>query len=758
MAQQDGAATSSDTHRSLDWSQLGISSVNDILAAQTPSLCIRPKSFRGLRVQSSDRTFQSGGLPGWVPDPRLPRIKCSITCALYENEEVQSTQIAARTLPAMVVAVEKDGSQEFSCQMEPFQFPIDQIPFLRNGTSEQKFRVKFDIECDAPRDVEQLMQLLDENHNVRGQPAEGSHIYAAWTYLPRCPTRDELLPLHRGDGARYRKLASRLVMDMKWHLLSDTPMAVYYRAKYEAEGLLATNQERVDKAGSEDAHHITYAYTDAAGIYRAFTTTELFCPLCCRSHPHSSFDRLHSHFLLNHEHLQFAVKDGGRSGNTVYKTVQVDLAEKLTERAVHGVVDEKNMNWIRPARPFDLAAYLGGDYTWTSAREPPRKKIHETFTQAEPSLVVNARYKDPSAVGDIASKNRKRYTVPNIPGVTLYRNISKRRIEPGEVLSESDDDVDCSWLQVLQKRRKIDDISQSAEYMLKLFDAHMDEEDLNGDLYLSDALVRFCRRYKDQLVSAFLFEDFRAKLKQLRHSGLIPQETEIYCLDFLRSTNAPRQHTTSGAERLGPSTAHFLRHENSDAKDISGDVIMVDSDSDPDTPEDTEMSNDYSGEGYFGPFAQTPVARTLLETRYGSHKVFIDATLQVMAHNSQSQEDIFTFREQLARLAAKRSPQQPWTPVSIANSATPSGEAEDPITAFLKDKKFMRSTNGDANVLNTSQQVMVGRKAACECGSVVVGGRGAIVCASSGCRRGAFHMRCVGVQYRDPTWICPSCR
>jgi len=736
MAQQREVVAPSDTRRSLDWHEFPVSCLGDIFAAQTPVLHIRPKSLGGLGSQHLFRTYRSGGTPKWVPDPRVAQINCRITCAIYENEEAQSTQIAARTLTAMVAAVEKDGDKVFSFQMQPFRFPMNEIPFQRKGSSEQPFRVKFDVECDTPRDVEQLMKLLDEKHNLMDPSAEGDHIYAAWTHLPRCPTGNELLHLHRGDGSNYRQLRSRLVVDMKWHRLPDTPLTIYFWAKPTTKGVRTGSQQSVKAEESEDIYRVSYTFMDAAGQHRALTSTELRCPLCCRSRPHSSFDRLHCHFLLNHEHLQFAVKDGGRARNTIHKTVQVTLADKSTERAVNGVVDE--MNWIRPARPFDLAAYLGGDHSWTSAKDPPRKKTNGTFTQVEQSLVVNARYKDPSAIGEIASKKRKRYTVPSIPGVTLYRNISKRRIEPGEVLSESDDDVDCSWLQVEQKRRKIDDLSESAEYMLKLFDAHMDEEDLNGDLYLSDALVRFCRQYKDQLASALVFEDFREKLKQLHHSGLIPQEISRYCLDFLRSASIPRQYTRSEAERLDMSPAHFSRRDDSGAKSSSDDVIMVDSDSDSMTPEHTAIPDDQFAKKYLGPLAEAPVARILLGSIYGSDKVFLDATIQVMAQDLQSQEDIHAFRNQLGQWAAKRDAHHFQTPVSDTSSVTSTGDVEDPIIAFLLDLSFVmtssskvRKVKDETNVLGTSDRTTVGRKAACDCGSIVVGRSGTIVCASS---------------------------
>ena len=49
------------------------------------------------------------------------------------------------------------------------------------------------------------------------------------------------------------------------------------------------------------------------------------------------------------------------------------------------------------------------------------------------------------------------------------------------------------------------------------------------------------------------------------------------------------------------------------------------------------------------------------------------------------------------------------------------------------------------------------RAAACDCGEVLLTGRGAIFCANSACRRGAFHMSCVGLASRDASWTCADC-
>ena len=767
--QSTSAAPSSVGTRSFDWERLSKSDAADIVAAQTPVLYILPKTLRSASVNQSQQAVVSVDSPDWLPDPRFPRVKCRITCVVYASDDADSTEISTRTHQATISSEEQNGLEELSFRMEPFIVPVDQMPFQSKVNPGFLYRVKLSIECETSRDLELLMQLLKSHRGDVGGLAENLKVCVAWATLPHRSRESSLLVLHHSSDES-RRLIPNLVVDIKWHQLVGSPLAIYLQAKTNAEGGNITSRHVPDHKRVRETCQVSYTLKGTSGQTKVITTTTLHCLFCRQRLPHSSFERLYFHYLVNHEHLHFAVKDSGRSRDTIYKSMEVELAKtpakeltkptkKLVKPKKQGKKesDDEDLvehDWLRPARPFDLGSFLAGDHSWVDPQKPQQsQKSRELTAFTVPSSVVNARSKDPTKVGEVGSKKRKRYTVPDIPGVALYRNISKRRISPGEVLSESDDDVDCTWLRDQQRFRKIDDLSMSAERLVKLFDAHMDEEELNGDLYLPDALVRFCNRHKDELVGANLLDDFRAKLKQLSLNGLIPPTSTQYCLQLLESyipTNASQLYTRAGKERQENRATETSNHEKTKSEGLSEDIVMVDNDSNMSGRK--EIFGSSFGKANLEPLPESPVMQELIASgRAGDRDSFAKAR-HIMLEDVNAQRDMRVFEARLAEFVKRRA-RLPETPVSDESSKTAS-RAGGPSSTVLQNDTFMKSTKMIGS--ETQLKPMVGRSAACICGRIVIGGMGAIACASPvSCARDADRL-CSANETADMSKRCFS--
>jgi hypothetical protein len=105
-----------------------------------------------------------------------------------------------------------------------------------------------------------------------------------------------------------------------------------------------------------------------------------------------------------------------------------------------------------------------------------------------------------AAVKDILPPVKKKYPVPaGPPGVQFYKSVSKRVLKEGEMLAESDDEIDETWLRQ-RHRAEINSAEVNGllitdfekEFILK-HDEHMMNERPIGRKEYQKSLIRFCR-------------------------------------------------------------------------------------------------------------------------------------------------------------------------------------------------------------------------------------------------------------------------
>lgn len=137
-----------------------------------------------------------------------------------------------------------------------------------------------------------------------------------------------------------------------------------------------------------------------------------------------------------------------------------------------------------------------------------------------------------------ASKAKKKtYVVPKAPsGVTFFRAVTKRPLQQGECVSESDDEVDTEWIQHRRNVRNDADpaIPAPAKRFLKIFDPFIRNERLLSDQRLSSSMVRFARLNTDALWQEDIVDEFKAKLDELLEDQLIQVDAHRACLDIVQ--------------------------------------------------------------------------------------------------------------------------------------------------------------------------------------------------------------------------------
>jgi hypothetical protein len=366
---------------------------------------------------------------------------------------------------------------------------------------------------------------------------------ATWLALPECPPLGKSLRLLRSDGAVHAVDTKYGVeLSMGWSRKQDLPLVAYAKSRRAAivpdPDQLPTPSASDESENTLKQHIITYVFMNE----RSHTMKNLQCPLCATGpslrarHVFTSFDRLHTHFLLWHDHFQPQVEDGeGDMSSIIRKTVHLTLVTKLLEAPTQPLYEGEEEQWIAPERPFDEKAYLKGEDTWTGHPKlkpmtkhdlkAERAQLHALKKQTSSSSIPqiprrNNNRPAPSDVLDIPDLPKTRWPLPKVPGIRFYRTKSKRPFESDEEVSESDEEVDESSLP----------LSAGAKDFYQDWNLTLAQDDFPADVFAKEFLVRFARKLHAKLGRDDEYYDEFAKMVNRLHSlNFIDEEVRDHC-------------------------------------------------------------------------------------------------------------------------------------------------------------------------------------------------------------------------------------
>ncbi|CCX32623.1 Similar to Polycomb protein Su(z)12; acc. no. Q9NJG9 [Pyronema omphalodes CBS 100304] len=236
----------------------------------------------------------------------------------------------------------------------------------------------------------------------------------------------------------------------------------------------------------------------------------------CDGYRFKALDYLKFHFRDIHPRLSFKVcpgrkfkplpsvesKDNGLSADIVID-VFVDLADEDEEDLLQKV--------FTMIKPLD----------------------HKTVVRGAGAARIRTQSKvDWENLPMLPERPRQRHKVPKPLHTTKTSKVyvstrSRRYIQPGEVLSDSDADDNDFWIQREHEAALDDfgDVSPLEKAFMKLWDAHFMKEQLPGNVFLASAIYRFTKLNKERLGSD-LFVEFTKKLVDLIRSRAI--DTTVY--------------------------------------------------------------------------------------------------------------------------------------------------------------------------------------------------------------------------------------
>lgn len=520
------------------------------------------------------------------------QVKCKIHVTIVQQSKISQLQYSSPGYEATLQGVDKNHDREISISMERIIISPDDFASTRGSLDpKQKFRLVMSLNFTSQNDAKAVYSYMSLMHT----PATTTRLEARHANILDLDLRRTTL--------RITDAANQSILGL------DVSLGCLNTAK---ESILAAinphtrtgHHRRLRKPPDKpQRYRVTYVWPNDGG-------KEIVVPgLSCFQHTMEEKDHIYlqMHLFSMHPHHRYIFHDEGIDSQGVHQyTIECPLDDCTTdERASDRADDPRDVIVVAPDEPCDPEKILQGDDRWLRlARQPKRikQKGSKTVTTVHAILPAEPRRKLPHEVPARTAKQRKTYVVPKAPaGVTFFRSITKRPLKAGEEVSESDDEMDEEWLR-LRKYAEIEKepVSGQAKLFLKEFDIFIRDENLESDLHLGDALVRFSREKGPWFWTATgVFEEFQVKLDQLLQDDLISHEVHTGCIKIVNSHKPPDQahelsqkltelnvHTATAASPTPPPTHdRTTRHKRRKGKAVithNGQLTPLTADSDGD--------------------------------------------------------------------------------------------------------------------------------------------------------------------------------
>jgi hypothetical protein len=285
--------------------------------------------------------------------------------------------------------------------------------------------------------------------------------------------------------------------------------------------------------------------------------TGLGCPACPTFEGENILE-LRFHFVNTHYRFNFLVSD------ELYDATSGDLISAIfrVSDSRRRLGDETEIKYEAKSTPFDLAAYLNGDSSWTGQKDASRPQrpqrsrlgnmvrfdsaasasISDSLLVPDPLMTLRKQNKghlQPDQVPDFRQPARQKFKPIQLirhtdNNTTMYDSITHRRIAPSEgEMSETDDERDDVWY----IQRHLEDLDVDAEQacrpdakreLFRRWDHHRFTEKLDHIAFLSESLFRFVKKEREWLRTGGLElkQAFGLFTANLLHDRLIDEQVE----------------------------------------------------------------------------------------------------------------------------------------------------------------------------------------------------------------------------------------
>ncbi|RMX76707.1 hypothetical protein D0869_10481 [Hortaea werneckii] len=574
--------------------------------------------------------------PSWLPDPSDEfRLPCQVHVSVSDTRVSAGNRrptFSALEHGTIVIRESPIGSKYCEVVLDqPVYLAVEQlyIPSKIGGDKGsgwkrligESYSLETSIRCLDSDDTCELLAVIERRNaeKYQGAPASEGILRATWNELPHCPQKSQLLPLRRAQGHRSLELNHGMAMNMGWSKNQGSPLEMYNRrqsTKQQQQQLPTPNgSEDLEMVSPPIEYRIRYTFLDSNKT-RAQVHNGLHCIWCSAGNSqksdlaaYKSLDRLMLHYATHHDHFRCEVNDRRTVENQELVNIMLSLADRPASHVTREKSATEEYSWVAPRRPFDIAAHVNGDQSWIAGarskakrgpgRPPRSREDTEGSATAMPTVKVNRKRPSVENVQDVPEQRKRKFSDPQVQGITFYHALSKQRIRSGETLSESEDEIyDDRLIHSQRQAFKQLGLSKAEAAFHEAFNRHMDAEQPSSTILLREAIVRFARKNCVSLVDAVWLSAFEAKLKHLQAHRVIGDDVVAFCLEMRPTIQQRRKY------------GHY------DALNADGDSENGGIDGDGDTAmEDSPMqaSPPERQRGADGRFMRSPEAKSGLE-------------------------------------------------------------------------------------------------------------------------------------------------
>ncbi|KAF2213169.1 hypothetical protein CERZMDRAFT_84057 [Cercospora zeae-maydis SCOH1-5] len=792
--------------------------------------------------------------PEWLPHPDNAPIPCQVSVYIHCKQLAQ-TKVYHETRNAQIFRCGgPDGRPVFDVRLQrPFLIEADQLKVnkerVRDGARsywERKLTDRYTLEiavsCSNSHDAAGLLAeiqgakasdyadtMLKEMafRAVWGDP--NTNTITTDPGLPTLPPRDSLLRLTRAHGHRSSSLKYGLQPNMSWNPDTNESIITTYNRQLRR---LRNARQMPTPSPSEDADpfsrskfdrsSVRYQFRKGDYIHRSVHMTELRCIFCPNDREQSSIERLYGHYATHHEHFTIQIEDDDEDPNVRIMWMQ------LNEEPREPCKESSHFSWQATGKVFDAQDYLyrharGEKTGWEPEEHDARQKtlqaqqrpIQGRGRRARPLVHAPAvlelphkKRKDlpPDQVEDLPVCPRRRHAVPRVQGVNFYRTTSKQVLEPGNLVSDSEEEPDESWrfqrLRHELRQSGRDDIPYELhEMMIK----HLRDERPQSDILIRDAMVRFTRNHRHQLKESKMQSAFREQLERLSRTRVISNDDFNYCLNLLSEAASVEDMEMGGMNNDRPASTNPTRwgrssglsqsHPNDAKSRDKGKGRMVEPTMMAPTSEATATLLPHQPRHLHArslPFGRYKfVCRRTTGSKQKPYQGNVEELLQDDLTHLQPNEiqprhldwskfvrmldNRFVYTRLLDNIVCISDRRAPlvtdvadWYATLEQAASQQLGDGtlvfelhsadsyQQLLESLPESQEATRpaTATDDPEVADGMPPVL--RKQPCECGQIVTAKRQTVGCANTTCQRD-YHMACIGLHKRPIDWKCAAC-
>jgi hypothetical protein len=272
---------------------------------------------------------------------------------------------------------------------------------------------------------------------------------------------------------------------------------------------------------------------------RRVNFTGFNCPLCLRTRAQTEFENilaLRFHLITAHPAHKVVlqeVKPSTRGRHTTKYSFKISAANQKEAKFA-----SRWLTWIAPSYPFDIAVYVDGDESWVSSRSITSSKgsaLVVVESRSEALRRENNGFLPVQYIQDIPTHQRSKYPVPitrTRTPVPLFTSVTRRVLQPDEELSESDDEIDETWVRDKHAEEVMNATREPLEFReLQIrWNDHVRSEQISSAFYCNDVFFRWVKKNKEWLRSSekrlYFYHRFS---RQLWEAGKISKGVATAC-------------------------------------------------------------------------------------------------------------------------------------------------------------------------------------------------------------------------------------